>query len=31
VALYDLEDNPMFNNLVQVLEERKKSKEWLKH
>ena len=27
VALYDLEGNPMFNKLVQVLEERKKSKE----
>ena len=27
VALYDLEDNPNFNKLVQVLEERKKSKE----
>ncbi len=26
VALYDLEGNPMFNKLVQVLEERKKSK-----
>ena len=24
VALYDLEGNPMFNKLVQVLEERKK-------
>jgi len=25
VALYDLEGNPMFNKLVQVLEERKKN------
>ena len=27
VALYDLEGSPNFNKLVQVLEERKKSKE----
>ena len=31
VALYDLEGSPNFNKLVQALEERKKSKEWLKH